>query len=74
MKPGWHDHYHGAAEELDPNHPRAGKNTGFKSLDTTVYFDSNFAHDEVIRRLVKGTITFVGNTPVLHGRVGDKVQ
>jgi hypothetical protein len=64
MKPSWQDYYHGAAEELDPNHPRTGKNTGFKSLDTTVYFDSNFAHDEVTRRSVTGTITFVGNTPV----------
>jgi hypothetical protein len=33
-------------------------------LETTVYFNSNFARDEVTRRSVTGTITYVGNCPV----------
>jgi len=29
-----------------------------------VYFDSNWAHDEVTRRSITGVIGFIGNTPV----------
>jgi hypothetical protein len=60
LDPEWTDYYHGAKEEIDPKAP---KPLGEK-LGTTVYFDSNFAHDEVTRRSITGLITFVGNTPV----------
>ena len=33
-------------------------------LKTTVYFNSNFAHDKVTRRSFTGILVFVGNCPV----------
>ena len=59
----WSQHYPGAVEEIDLLCPNNGKGRG-RSLSTTVYFDSNFAHDEVTRRSITGILTFVGNTPV----------
>jgi hypothetical protein len=64
MKPEWHNYYHQATELIDAKHPIPSSKSGFKPLETTVYFDSNFAHDEVTRRSVTGTITYVGNCPV----------
>jgi hypothetical protein len=51
----------GAAEALDPKFP-AGL---MKELDTSLYYDSNFAHNEETRRSVAGILGMVGSTPVL---------
>jgi hypothetical protein len=51
----------GAAEELDPKFP-AGL---MKELDTSLYYNSNFAHDKETRRSVAGILGMVGSTPVL---------
>ena len=58
----WSELYPEAKDSInwDPKHP---KPLG-PALDTTVYFDSNFAHDEVTRKSISGTIGYVGNTPV----------
>jgi hypothetical protein len=58
----WDQQYPGCelGIELDPKHP---KPMG-KPIDTTVYFDSNFAHDEKTRRSISGNISFVAGTPV----------
>jgi hypothetical protein len=55
------DSYPGAAEELDPKFP-AGL---MKELDTYLYYDSNFAHDEETRRSVLGILGMVGSTSLL---------
>jgi hypothetical protein len=55
------DSYPGATEELDPKFP-AGL---MKELDTSLYYDSNSAHDKKTRRLVSGILGMVGSTPVL---------
>jgi hypothetical protein len=44
--------YPGAAEELDPKFP-AGLMT---ELDTSLYYNSNFAHGKETRRLVLGIL------------------
>jgi hypothetical protein len=36
-----------------------------KYLSTTIFYDSNFAHDEKTRRSITGTMGFVGFMPVL---------
>jgi hypothetical protein len=41
-------------------------NNGLKPMTTMVYFDSNFAHDEVTRRSITGIVGYVGNTPVTY--------
>jgi hypothetical protein len=56
----WEDLYD-TKEEMDCKCPESN---GTKSLSTTVYFDSNHAHDEVTRRSVSGILIFVGNCPV----------
>jgi len=55
------DKYPGAAEELDPRFPEPL----MKELDTSVYYDSNFAHDEETRRSVSGIVGMVGSTPII---------
>ena len=60
----WKEYYPNAYEEIDSKFP--SKRSGIKPLSTTVYFDSNWAHDEVTRRSVSGCITFIGNTPVVY--------
>ena len=56
----WSHCYPDAMEEIDPNFPTPRG----KGMDTAVYFDSNWAHDEVTRRSITGVIGFIGNTPV----------
>jgi hypothetical protein len=56
----WEDLYD-TKEEVDCKWPESN---GTKSLSTTVYFDSNHAHDEKTRRSVSGILIFVGNCPV----------
>ncbi len=58
----WSQHYPEAQEELDPKFP---KPLG-EPMDTAVYFDSNFAHDEVTRKSITGFVGYVGNTPVTY--------
>lgn len=57
----WTDQYHDAKEEKDEK--RDARPRG-KELTTVVYFDSNWAHDEVTRRSITGIQCFIGNTPV----------
>jgi hypothetical protein len=58
------DSYPGEAEELDPKFLVV---VGLmKELDTSVYYNSNFAHNEETRRSVLGILGMVKNTPVLH--------
>ena len=57
----WQEYYPDAEEELDPKRPAPLKT---KPLTTTVYFDSNHAHDKVTRRSVSGVIAYIGNCPV----------
>lgn len=56
----WAHIYPDATEELDQKDPKPKG----KELSTAVYFDSNFAHDEVTRRSITGLIGFIGNTPI----------
>jgi hypothetical protein len=56
----WDQHYHDAVEEIDPKCPPP-RGVG---MDTCIYFDSNWAHDEVTRRSISGVVAFIGNTPV----------
>jgi hypothetical protein len=56
----WEDLYD-TNEEVDCKCPESN---GTKSLSTTVYFDSNHAHDEKTRRYVSGILIYVGNCPV----------
>jgi len=63
IKPDWKDYYFDAYEEIDSKYPEP-EWTDYEGITTTVYFDSNHAHDEVTRRSVTGTITYVGNCPV----------
>jgi hypothetical protein len=58
----WKDQYSDAEEELDPKFPRA---PNMKPLSTTIFYDSNFAHDEKTRRSITGIMGFVGSMPVL---------
>jgi len=56
----WSRLYPDAEEELD---------SGFPSprgvpLDSAVYFDSNWAHNEVTQRSISRIISYIGNTPV----------
>jgi len=56
----WSRMYPDAEEELDKNFPSPRG----VPLDSAVYFDSNWAHDEITRRSISGVISFIGNTPV----------
>ena len=54
-------HYYDSQEEIDWKGPESN---GLKSLETTIYFDSNHAHDEVTRRSVTGVLIYVGSCPI----------
>ena len=56
----WLEKYPNASEEIDEGLPEPRG----KPLSTTVYFDSDHAHDQVTRRSVLGVISFVGSTPI----------
>lgn len=56
----WKSMYPYAREEKDHKFPEPR----VKAIDSTVYFDSNWAHDEKTRRSISGIIGFLGNTPV----------
>jgi hypothetical protein len=56
----WKQHYQDAKEELDPKSPPPRG----AFMDTVIYFDSNWAHDEITRRSISGVVSFIGNTPV----------
>ena len=57
----WKDLYN-TVEEVDFSCPFSDSMLGLK---TTVYFDSNFAHDEGTRRSISEILVFVGNCPVM---------
>jgi hypothetical protein len=52
--------YPDASEDVDPKVPTA---YGTK-LKTSIFFDSDHAHDQKTRRSITGLIIFVGRTPV----------
>ena len=56
----WLEKYPDATEEIDEGLPEPRG----KPISTTVYFDSDHAHDQVMRRSVSGVISFVGLTPI----------
>ena len=56
----WLEKYPDATEEIDEGLPEPRG----KPISTTVYFDSDHAHDQVTRRSVSGVIYFVGSTPI----------
>lgn len=56
----WKQHYSEAHEEIDPKFP---PERGV-ALTTAIYFDSNWAHDELTRKSISGVVTFIGSTPV----------
>lgn len=56
----WTEQYPGAIEEMDEKFPTP---LG-KELSTTIYFDSDHAHDQKTRRSITGMIAFIGSTPV----------
>ena len=56
----WPEKYPDATEEIDEGLPEPRG----KPISTTVYFDSDHAHDQVTRRSVSGVISFVGSTPI----------
>jgi len=65
----WPRLYPDIFEELDKDFP-APRGT---PLDSAVYFDSNWAHNEVMRRSISGIISFIGILQYL-GFADDKGQ
>ena len=58
----WTEQYPGAIEEMDEKFPTPLLG---KEFTTTIYFDSDHAHDEKTRRSITGMIAFIlGSTPV----------
>lgn len=57
----WKEQYPDAQEEILTTFPASN---GMKGFETTVYFDSNFAHDEKTRRSITSVLGYIGNTPV----------
>ena len=56
----WLEKYPDATEEIDEGLPEPRG----KPLSTTVYFDSDYDHNQVTRRSVSDVISFVGLTPI----------
>ena len=56
----WLEKYPDALEEIDEGLPEPHG----KPIHSTVYFDSDHAHDQVTRCSVSGVIEFVGSTPI----------
>ena len=56
----WLEKYPDALEEIDEGLPEPQG----KPIPSTVYFDSDHAHDQVTRCSVSGVIEFVGLTPI----------
>ena len=56
----WLEKYPNASEEIDEVLPEPRGNP----IHSTVYFDSDHAHDQMTRRSVSGVIAFVGSTPI----------
>ena len=52
--------YPDAEEEIDPKFPSPRG----RPIQTSVWFDSNHAHDQVTRRSIEGTMVYVGRTLV----------
>lgn len=58
--PDFLDDYPDATEEIGNNYPQPYG----RSLQTSVFFDADHAHDHKTRRSISGLIIFVGSTPV----------
>ena len=56
----WLEKYPNASEEIDEGLP----DPRGRLISTTVYFDSDHAHNQVTQRSVSGVIYFVGLTPI----------
>lgn len=61
FEPDFEDQYGYAKEELDPMFPEPLGD----ELTTSIFFDSDHAHDKVTGRSISGTITMVGRTPIV---------
>ena len=61
FEPDFLEDYPDAKEEIDSNLPKAFG----KALDTSCFFDADFAHDTATRRSITGLLLFVGSTPVV---------
>jgi hypothetical protein len=61
FKADFEDQYRYAKEEFDPRFP---KPLGAE-LDTTIFFDSDHAHDKKTGRSISGVLTMVGCTPII---------
>jgi hypothetical protein len=57
----WSESYPGAYEERDMKFPEPKG----KELKTTVFFDSDHAHDTSTRKSISGVLAFIGSTPVV---------
>jgi hypothetical protein len=55
------DQYAYAHEELDPKFPIAMG----EELNTSIYFDSDHAHDKKTGRSISGVVAFLGNAPII---------
>ena len=53
--------YPGSTEEIDDGLPEPWG----RPLSTTMYFDSDHAHDQLMRQLVSGVLSFFGLTPII---------
>ena len=60
FKADFEDQYRYAKEEIDPGFPEPKG----KPLATTIFVDSDHAHDTVTRRSITGILVVVGSTPV----------
>ena len=56
----WLENYPGASEEIDEVLPEPWG----RPLRTTVYFDSDHAHDQVTRLPISGFVSFVESTSI----------
>ena len=60
FKSDFEDQYQDAYEEIDPAFPTPMG----KPLSTSIFFDSDHAHDTKTRRSITGVLVVVGSTPV----------
>ena len=60
----WLDKYPDTSDDIDEGFPELRGST----LSTTVYFDSDHAHDQVTWRSVSGVMCFVGLTPISRSK------
>ena len=60
FKADFEDQYEYASEESDPGFPEPKE----KPIGTSIFFDSDHAHDTETRRSISGVLVVVGSTPL----------